>query len=128
VRAWRVEGDALEPLWRRDGLAHAGHLILYPDTHEVVVQDWHDKAALRAPLVRPVLRRTLPVLARSAAARRASLRTGRDQLVVLDLDTGAEKARTAVPSPTQAFLFPAPGFGRDLYYQSLTTIVRIAAA
>ena len=128
VRAWRVEGDALEPLWRRDGLAHAGHLILYPDTREVVVQDWRDTAALRAPLVRPVLRRTLPVLARSAAARRASLRTGRDQLVVLDLDTGAEKGRTAVPSPTQAFLFPAPGFRRDLYYQSLTTIVRIAAA
>jgi hypothetical protein len=74
-----------------------------------------------------VLRRALPVLARSAAARRASLRTGRDQLVVLDLDTGAEKARTAVPSPTQAF-FPAPGFGRDLNYPSLTTIVRIAAA
>jgi hypothetical protein len=91
------------------------------------VQDWHDTAALRAPLVRPVLRRTLPVLARSAAARRASLRTGRDQLVVLDLDTGAEKARTAVTSPTQAFLL-APRFGRDLYYQSLTTIVRIAAA
>jgi len=128
VRAWRVEGDALEPLWRRDGLAHPGHLILYPDTREVVVQDWHDTAALRAPLVRAVLRRSLPVLARSAAARRASLRTGRDHLPVLDLDTGAEKARTAVPSPTQAFLFPAPGFGRDLYYQSLTTIVRIAAA
>ena len=30
VRAWRVDGDELEPLWRRDGLAHAGHLIVYP--------------------------------------------------------------------------------------------------
>jgi hypothetical protein len=29
VRAWRLEGDELEPLWRRDGLAHAGHLVLY---------------------------------------------------------------------------------------------------
>jgi len=46
--------------------------------------------------------------------------------VVLDLDTGAEKARAAVPSPSQAFLFPAPGFGRDVYYQSLTTIARLA--
>ena len=44
---------------------------------------------------------------------------------MLDLDTGAEKARTAVPSPTQGFLFPAPGYGRDLYYQSLSTIARI---
>ena len=37
---------------------------------------------------------------------------------------GAEKASCAVPSATQAYLFPAPGFGRDVYYQSLTTIAR----
>ena len=59
-------------------------------------------------------------------ARRASLRTGSDQLVVLDLDTGADKARVDIPSSCQAFLFPAPGFGRDVYYQSLTTIARVA--
>ena len=68
------------------------------------------------------------MLARSAAARRASLRTGHDQLVVLDLDTGADKARVDVPSPSQGFLFPAPGFARDVYYQSLTTIARVAGA
>jgi hypothetical protein len=126
VRAWRAEGDGLRPLWRRDAIAHAGHLILYPDTRELVVQDWRDVPALRAPVVRPALRRVLPVLARSATARRASLPAGSDQLVVVDLDTGAEKARVGVPSPTQAFLFPAPGFGRDVYYQSLTTIARVA--
>jgi hypothetical protein len=126
VRAWRVAGDELEPLWRRDGIAHAGHLIVYPDTRELVVQDWHDTPLLRAPVVRPALAPALRVLARSAVARRGSLRSGSDQLAVLDLDTGAEKARIAVPSPTQAFLFPAPGFGRDVYYQSLTTIVRVA--
>ena len=126
VRAWRLVGDELQSLWRRDGIAHAGHLILYPDTRELVVQDWRDAPLLRAPAVRPALRPALRVLARSAALRRASLPSGSDQLVVLDLDTGAEKARTAVPSPTQAFLFPAPGFGRDVYYQSLTTIARLA--
>ncbi len=47
-------------------------------------------------------------------------------IVVLDLDTGADKARVDVASPSQAFLFPAPGFGRDVYYQSLTTIARVA--
>jgi hypothetical protein len=47
-------------------------------------------------------------------------------MVVLDLDTGEEKARAAVPSPSQAFLFPAPGFDRDLYYQSISTIARVA--
>jgi hypothetical protein len=128
LRAWRLTGDQMHPLWRRDGLAHAGHLIVYPDTRELVAQDWTDSAALRRPLVRRALRPAFQVLAQSAAVRRASLATGHDQLVVLDLDTGAEKARTVVPSPSQAFMFPAPGFGRDVYYQSLTTIARVVVA
>jgi hypothetical protein len=128
LRAWRVAGDELEPLWRRDRLAHAGHLIVYPDTRELVVQDWRDSELLRRPLVRRALRPAFQALSRSAAARRASLATGSDQLVVLDLDSGAEKAGVEVPSPSQAFLFPAPGFGRDLYYQSLTTVARVVVA
>lgn len=128
VRAWRLQGDDLEPLWRRDGLAHAGHLIFYPDTRELVVGDWREAELLRRQFVRPVVRALGQVLVRFAAARRASLATGRDHLVVLDLDTGEEKARVAVPSPSQGFLFPAPGFGRDVYYQSLTTIARVTVA
>jgi hypothetical protein len=77
-------------------------------------------------MLRPLTRATGQLLVRSAAARRASLRTGADQLVVLDLDTGAEKARVEITSPSQGFLFPAPGFARDVYYQSLTTIARVA--
>jgi hypothetical protein len=126
LRAWRLVGDELEPLWRRDGFAHAGHLILYPDARELVAQDWTDVAALRRPPVRRGLQPVLPVLARSRMARRASLRSGHDQLVVLDLDTGADKGRVDIPSASQGFLFPAPGFGRDVYYQSLTTIARVA--
>lgn len=125
VRAWRLRGDELEPLWRRNGLAHAGHLILYSDTRELIVGDWRDVAALRRRFVRPLVRGATQVLGRSAIARRASLRAGNDQLAVLDLDTGAEKAGVSIPSPSQGFLFPAPGFGRDLYYQSLTTIARV---
>jgi hypothetical protein len=128
LRAWRASGDDLEPLWRRDGLAHAGHLIVYPDTRELVAQDWRDVATLRRPGVRRLLGPSLRFFSRFAAARRASLRTGSDQLVVLDLDGGGEKARVAIPSPSQAFLFPAPGFGRDVYYQSLTTIARVVVA
>ena len=126
VRAWRLDGDELVDRWRRDGLAHAGHLIVFPDTRELVVQDWTDWPAMRRPSVRPLTRMTGQLLARFGPARRASLRTGSDQLVVLDLDSGEERARVAVPSASQAFLFPAPGFGRDVYYQSLTTIARVA--
>ena len=128
LRAWRVNGDDLEPLWRRDRFAHAGHLIVQPDTRELIVQDWRDLPALRRPAVRRALRLGFAVLSRSRAARRASLPTGSDQLVVLDLDSGAEKARVSVPSSSQAFLFPAPGFDRDLYYQSLTTIARVVVS
>ena len=128
VRAWRFGGGALEPLWRRDGIAHAGHLILYPDTRELIVGDWRDLEAMRSRRARPATRLLGQVLSRSPAARRASLPTGSDSLVVLDLDTGVEKARVGVPSASQGFLFPAPGFGRDVYYQSITTIARIAVA
>jgi hypothetical protein len=93
-----------------------------------VVGDWRGPELLQRPLVRGAARRLAPLLAGSGAARRAALRAGGDQLVILDLDTGADKARVEVPSPMQGFLFPAPGFGRDVYYQSLTTIARVAVA
>ena len=126
IRAWRVEGDELEPLWRRDEIAHACHLVVYPDTRELVCGDWRDQPSRRGPVVRPLMRRLNGYLVHVAPIRRATARTSHDRLVVLDLDTGAEKARVDVPSPMQSFNFPAPGFGRDFYYQSMTTIARVA--
>jgi len=126
LRAWRLDGDELEPLWRRDGLAHAGHIVLFADTRELVVGDWRGPRNPSSRLARAGLRTVLQPLSRVGPARRAASRRGGDELVVLDLDSGSEKARVAVPSPTQGFLFPAPGFGRDFYYQSITTIARIA--
>ncbi len=126
LRAWRLAGDELEPLWRKDDFAHAGHLLLYPETRELVVQDWADMPSLRRPALRRAIRPGVQLLAHSSVARRASLRTGADNLVLLDLDSGREKARVGIPSPSQGFLFPAPGFARDVYYQSLTTIARVA--
>ena len=128
VRARKLRDDELEPLWRRDALAHAGHLIVFPDTREVIVGDWRDVPGLRRPAIRRAIRAIGQVAAGYPAARRASLRTGSDRLVVLDLDSGEERARVEVPSPSQGFLFPAPGFDRDIYYQSLTTIARVVVA
>lgn len=125
IGAWRFDGDGAEPLWRRNDLAHAGHLITYPDTRELVVGDWRDVPLLRRPGIRPLTRAAGQLGSRFGAARRASLRSGHDELVVLDLDSGIEKARVGIPSASQGFLFPAPGFGRDLYYQSITTIARV---
>jgi hypothetical protein len=49
-----------------------------------------------------------------------------EHVVVLDLDTGAERGRVAVDSPVQSVVFQAPGFGRDLYTCSFTTVARVA--
>ena len=48
-----------------------------------------------------------------------------DQVVVLDIETGAERARADTGSPVQSVLFPCPGFGRDLYVCSFTTVSRV---
>lgn len=51
----------------------------------------------------------------------------RDDVVVLDIETGQERVRVDSGSPVQSVLFPAAGFERDLYYCSFTTIARISA-
>lgn len=128
IRAWKLVGDELEDLWRRDDFAHAGHLIVYPDTRELVTQDWVDPPLLRNRGLRRAIRPGVRFAGRAAVVRRNSKPLGYDQLVILDLDTGEDKARVDVPSPSQAFLFPAPGWNRDIYYQSMTTIVRVAVS
>ncbi|MGB8859544.1 MAG: hypothetical protein WCC60_09820 [Ilumatobacteraceae bacterium] len=49
-----------------------------------------------------------------------------DQVVIVDLETGAEIARADTGSPIQSVLFLAPGFDRDFYYCSFTTLARIS--
>ncbi len=51
---------------------------------------------------------------------------GADQVVVLDIETGDELARADTGSPVQSVVFPAPGFDRDLYICSFTTLTRVA--
>ncbi|HEY3723475.1 MAG TPA: hypothetical protein VGN59_08960 [Acidimicrobiia bacterium] len=51
-----------------------------------------------------------------------------DQVIVLDLETGTERARARTGSPLQSVVFPAPGFGRDLYLCSFTTLSRVTVA
>ncbi|MCU1353249.1 MAG: hypothetical protein JWM05_2458 [Acidimicrobiales bacterium] len=51
-----------------------------------------------------------------------------DAVVVLDIETGEERVRVDAGSAVQSVLFPAAGFGRDLYYCSFATVTRVAAA
>jgi outer membrane protein assembly factor BamB len=47
-------------------------------------------------------------------------------LVVLDVETGAERARADTGSGMQSVLFPAPGWDHDVYLCSFLTLSRIA--
>jgi hypothetical protein len=46
-------------------------------------------------------------------------------VVVLDVASGAERARVDTGSGLQSVLFPAPGFERDFYLCSLLTVTRV---
>jgi outer membrane protein assembly factor BamB len=53
---------------------------------------------------------------------------GTDQVVVLDIESGDELARADTGSPVQSVLFPTPGFDRDVYLCTFTTVSRVAVA
>ena len=48
-----------------------------------------------------------------------------DQIVVLDIETGNERARVDTGSPLQSVVFLAPGFERDLYYCAFPCVSRL---
>lgn len=50
---------------------------------------------------------------------------GGEHAVVLDVETGVEKARVPTDSPLQSMLFPAVGFAGDVYCVSFTTLTRV---
>jgi hypothetical protein len=124
IAAWRHTGSgALEPLWRRP-LATAGHLIRFADTGLLLAYDFRAPAIFRTRAFRSVSRRVAPIATRKAARERLSRMTHED-VVLLDLATGEERARAAVPTLFQSVVFPAPGWSNDLYYCSFGTIARV---
>lgn len=88
LAAFRFLDGRLQPLWSRH-YGTASHLLRYPDTGELVVNDHGDAG---------------------------------DDLVVVDIETGVERARAATTSPMQSVVFPAAGFGRDLWYTSFACV------
>jgi hypothetical protein len=123
--AWRMTDGTREPLWQKR-FATASHMIRYPDTGELVVGDFHDGLP---QLRRPTPRRLAIRSGRLAASRRfraAAARRCHDDVVVIDIETGHERARGPVPSLFQSVLFPAAGWDRDLYYCTFSTLARVA--
>jgi len=94
LAAWQFARGTgmLHPLWHRRGFGCASHMLLYPDSGELLVNDY----------------------------RRFS-----EEVVLLDIATGTEKARVRSGGLTQGVVFPSPGWNRDLYWSSMGRLARI---
>ena len=94
LRAWHF-GTAtfdLTPLWEKSPFGCASHMILYPDSGELIINDYHHQS---------------------------------ENVVVLDIKTGVERARIKSGGLTQGVVFPSPGWGRDFYWSSMGKLARI---
>jgi hypothetical protein len=125
LAAFRLADGRLVPLWQR-ALASAGHLLCFPDTGELVAYDFHAPPGARTRLGRRLAERSSPLILRRRI-RRAAARGSREDVVLLDIETGVERGRATVPAPFQSVLFPCPGWNRDLYYCSFSTVARVSA-
>jgi hypothetical protein len=94
LAAWRFTDGRFAPLWRHP-FGTASHMIRYPDTGELVVNDHGERG---------------------------------DEVVVLDIESGVERARANTTSPVQSVVFPAAGWQRDFYYCSFACVARVAVA
>lgn len=103
VRAWRHDPatEVLSELWTRKNFGMGGHTIYYQDSGEIVTADYQSLKILRG------------------------LREGENS-VVLDIETGKEKARVAMGNYMQSAVFPCPGWDRDFYWLGLDRLTRIA--
>jgi hypothetical protein len=50
-----------------------------------------------------------------------------EEVVVLDIATGAEKARQRIGGLMQGVVFPSVGWGRDFYWCSMGCVARLFA-
>jgi hypothetical protein len=94
LQAWRWHSSerALTPLWHKSNFGCASHMILYPDSAELVVNDY---------------------------------RRWGEEVVVLSIETGEEKARVRVGGVTQGVVFPSVGWQRDFYWSSMGKLARV---
>jgi hypothetical protein len=99
-------------------------MIHYAQSGELVLHDHRGPAIARTRVARALANRSSRP-ANSPAIRRALTRQSADEVVVVDIETGVERARARVPTMFQSVLFPAPGFGRDLYWCTFSTLARL---
>lgn len=94
LRAWRFDlaSRSLTALWQKTHFGCASHMIVYPDTGELVVNDY---------------------------------RRHGEEVVLLNIESGAEMARVRSGGLMQGVVFPSAGWGRDFYWSSMGRLARI---
>jgi hypothetical protein len=90
---------SLQPLWDKAGFGAASHMLLFEDSGEIVTNDFGQHGGW-----------------------------GGEAVVILDIATGAERARVAIGGMMQGVVFPAPGWSRDLYWCSMAKVARVFVA
>ncbi|MBY0442879.1 MAG: hypothetical protein K2Q25_12215 [Mycobacteriaceae bacterium] len=125
LTAWRYGDAGLDRLWQRR-YATATHMIRFADTGEVVIDDFCSEIPLVGNRRLNGSIKYAGALVNSRWVRAAVARRCGDHVVVLDIETGDERARAKVPSLFQGVLFPAVGWSRDLYYPTMATLARVS--
>ena len=97
IQAWAFnpESHALTKLWNKQEFGCASHMILYPDSGELVTNDYQKNG---------------------------------EEVVVLNIDTGTEIARTRIGGISQGVVFPSVGWGRDFYWTTFDRLARVFVA
>jgi hypothetical protein len=91
IAGFRYGGPGkFERLWEH-GFGASNHFLLFPDTGEIVVNDFDGTT---------------------------------EHVVVLDIESGEELGRVATGGPVQSVLFQSPGWARDIYTCTFTTLSR----
>ena len=94
LRAWRFNPHSheLTPLWEKHAFGCASHMVSYPASGELVVNDY---------------------------------RRNGEEVVLLNIESGAELARVRSGGLTQGVVFPSSGWNRDLYWSSMGRLARV---
>ncbi|MFD5426828.1 hypothetical protein [Streptomyces sp. NPDC127084] len=122
-------GEPLTRLWSQR-MNTAGHLLRWADTGEIVTYDQRQRPPRGTRAGARVLAATGDAIAFALRAPALSGALGRlagEDAVLLDLTTGTERGRARVPSLMQSVCFPSPGWDRDFYYCSMSTVARVGA-
>jgi hypothetical protein len=95
LAAWRFSAGhrRLEEIWRREAFGAASHMVLWPETGEIAVNDYRKGEG--------------------------------EHVVLLDIESGAERGRVNIGGFTQGVVFPAPGWSRDVYWCSMSRLARV---